>query len=118
MIWDTNEVVKVIIELFCVIIFCATIGAGIGWLQGAIIKETTHVEGAIAGGMVAGILGPILYYLLLRGDVTVSDWGLLILGCAVLGTLSALLFDIISIIITPLTLILGCIIIGAKHSEK
>ncbi len=135
--WDTVDVLKVIYELICVGLFSLIMGCGMGTLfmgpmvglrylfekvsmgDGSIVEYMAISEGSIIGGGVALILGPILYYGVVRDYLNIKNLGLLVAACFVPSMLFGVIFNpMFSIAMPPSILGIGSLIIQLKETEK
>jgi len=89
---------KVAVELLCVVVVSLVVGLSAGFIQGFIafsgdgsIEDGVGmaVLSAILGGLAAIVLGPILYYVLLRDRITWKMGLIGILTCLLAGVCSA-----------------------------
>ncbi|MBI3195025.1 MAG: hypothetical protein HYZ34_11265 [Ignavibacteriae bacterium] len=117
---NKNLFIKLSIEFICILLFSLNLGVGMGILPLMIRKEYSLIEfGVVVGGTAASILGPILYYSLIRNYLTVFNLGLLVGACSLSGLLVAILLNpMVSSIVTPSVLIIGSVLIRIKESEK
>ena len=104
-------------EFVCVLLVSLNFGMAMGW-SFMRIRSTFGTDGAIVGGVVSSILGPILYYFLVRNYLTVNNLGMLVSCCSLSGILIALVSPWFSMVCVPGVLIAGCLLIRIRGSEK
>ena len=94
-----NRVARFVCGAISLLVTCAMVGAGVGFFQGEIVsrrfprvEQIAFAEGAaFLGTIVALFLGPLLYALLLRYRMSVSELCAIVACSAVGGGLVALL---------------------------
>lgn len=110
----------VIYEFFCITSISLMIGMGLGVIQSFLaFRSLTFIkDGTIIGGLWATIVGPFVYYILLRKILNIKNAANLIVLCIGAGCVSALILGWFSSFVTPLVLILGAIIIRLRANDK
>ncbi len=124
--WDPITVLKGVYELVCVVLFSLVIGCAMGSLGMTTMGDLKHVpmslamgEGSFVGGGVAILLGPILYYGMVREYLNMKNLGLLVAVCIIPSMFFALIINpMISIVMPPSILGLGSLLIRIKEFEK
>jgi len=115
-----NNISTFVVELFCVVLFSLNMGISMGALPMLVDTGFNFLGyGIVLGSIVATILGPILYYTLVRNYLTVANLGILIGCCSLSGIIVTLILNsMVSSIVTPAVLVIGSVLIRIKESEK
>jgi len=120
---------KLLFDFICLELFSLILGAGLGFLQGiaSFARQKTEVMlglsgwAALMGGVVAAIIIPVMYYSMVRSEISVYAGIQMIALIGFIGIISAFLLGVfldagwLSWIITCLASVVVCIAYTKHH---
>jgi hypothetical protein len=109
-------------KVVCQVLGAATIGAGIGFLQGAAVysgqPNMIQDGGALLGSVVGGAIGVASFWSRLAGPEAASSYGVGVTVCFVCGLVAAKMFGIASMFVTPVVALVILSVLSGQSRRR